>query len=100
MLAAWFGGRFERGPGYCYLTAKRLNGVAETKKTVDVMNIAAWNPVLFRLNNDRIILYFKLGSEIPNGTLNTYIQMMRARLGAARKNSVKGDIGGRGPVKK
>ncbi|MFR8404986.1 MAG: exo-alpha-sialidase, partial [Monoglobus pectinilyticus] len=66
VLAAWFGGRFEKDPDTAIWTAKRLNGVwQKPKKTVDVMNIAAWNPVLFRLNNDRIILYFKLGPEIP-----------------------------------
>ncbi|MCI5893110.1 MAG: exo-alpha-sialidase, partial [Clostridiales bacterium] len=46
-LAAWFGGRFEKDPDTAIWTARRISGVWEKpKKTVDVMNVAAWNPVL------------------------------------------------------
>lgn len=100
VLAAWFGGRFEKDPDTAIWTAKRLNGVwQKPKKTVDVMNIAAWNPVLFRLNNDRIILYFKLGPEIPKWHTEYVYSDDEGKTWSSPKELVKGDIGGRGPVK-
>jgi len=99
-LVAWFGGRFEKDPDTAIWTARRIDGVwQKPKKTVDVMNIAAWNPVLFRLNDDRIVLYYKIGAEIQKWYTEYVISEDEGATWSEPKELVKGDIGGRGPVK-
>lgn len=100
VIAAWFGGRFEKDPDTAIWTARRIDGVWEKPvKTVDVRNIAAWNPVLFRLNDGTVVLYFKIGETI--GTWHTeYVTSPDCGVTWSEPiELVKGDIGGRGPVK-
>lgn len=100
VVAAWFGGRFEKDPDTAIWTAKRINGVwQKPKKTVDVMNIAAWNPVLFRLNDGRIVLYFKIGAEIQKWHTEFVCSVDEGDTWSSPEELVEGDIGGRGPVK-
>ncbi|MCI5893526.1 MAG: exo-alpha-sialidase [Clostridiales bacterium] len=99
-LAAWFGGRFEKDPDTAIWTARRINGAWEKpRKTVDVVNIAAWNPVLFRLNDDRIVLYYKIGAEIQKWHTEYVISNDEAETWSDAHELITGDIGGRGPVK-
>lgn len=100
VIAAWFGGRFEKDPDTAIWTAKRINGVwQKPKKTVDVINIAAWNPVLFRLNDGKIVLYFKIGAEIQKWHTEFVCSVDDGDTWSSPQELVKGDIGGRGPVK-
>lgn len=100
VIAAWFGGRFEKDPDTAIWTAKRINGVwQKPKKTVDVMNIAAWNPVLFRLNDGKIVLYFKIGAEIQKWHTEFVCSVDEGDTWSSPGELVEGDIGGRGPVK-
>lgn len=100
VIAAWFGGRFEKDPDTAIWTAKRINGVwQKPKKTVDVMNIAAWNPVLFRLNDGKIVLFYKIGAEIQKWHTEFVCSVDEGDTWSSPGELVEGDIGGRGPVK-
>ncbi len=100
VIAAWFGGRFEKDPDTAIWTARRIDGVWEKPvRTVDVRNVAAWNPVLFRFNDTTVVLYFKIGETI--GTWHTeYVTSSDCGVTwSEAREVVKGDMGGRGPVK-
>ncbi|MBQ8300510.1 MAG: exo-alpha-sialidase [Clostridia bacterium] len=100
IITAWFGGRFEKDPDTAIWTAKKVNGVWQKPiKTVDVRNIAAWNPVLFKLNDGTVVLYFKIGETINTWHTEYVISVDNGETWGERTELVKGDIGGRGPVK-
>lgn len=100
VIVAWFGGRFEKDPDTAVWISKRYGGVwTKPKKLVDVLGIAAWNPVLFRLNNGDIVLYFKIGAEIRLWHTEYIVSSDEGESWSEPAELVKGDIGGRGPVK-
>ncbi len=100
VIAAWFGGRFEKDPDTAIWTAKRSNGVWEKpRKTVDIRNVAAWNPVLFLLNDGSVVLYYKIGETINTWHTEYIISNDNGETWSEPKELVEGDVGGRGPVK-
>lgn len=100
VLAAWFGGRFEKDPDTAVWIARRADGVwQKPQKLIDVVNIAAWNPVLFRLNDDSIVLYCKIGTEIQKWHTEYVRSYDEGKTWSEPKELVCGDVGGRGPVK-
>ncbi|MDF2157273.1 sialidase family protein [Algoriphagus sp. CAU 1675] len=67
ILAAWFGGTHERHPDVSIYTAQ-LNGEkwSEPKKAADGVEneqtrYPTWNPVLYRLDNGKTVLFYKIG---------------------------------------
>ncbi|MCE5345196.1 MAG: exo-alpha-sialidase [Bacteroidales bacterium] len=67
LLAAWFGGTHERHPDVCIYTSLYRDGkwgiperVADGAKN-DTLVFPCWNPVLFKRDNNDIILYYKVG---------------------------------------
>lgn len=65
ILAAWFGGSWEKGSDVAIWIARRIQGLWESpRKLVDVRGVAMWNPVLFRKADDSIILFYKVGEAI------------------------------------
>ncbi len=101
ILAAWFGGSWEKAPDTAIWTSVRRNGTwTEPRKTADARGIACWNPVLFEGADGRIILYYKVGAEIPEWkTFFTESFDGGESFGESRE-LVEGDVsGGRGPVK-
>lgn len=99
-IAAWFGGRFEKDPDTAIWTSRRINGKwSKPRKTVDVLNVAAWNPVLFRLNNGQIVLYYKIGAEIQKWHTEFILSDDEGESWSDTQELVSGDVGGRGPVK-
>lgn len=99
-LAAWFGGRFEKDPDTAIWISIRENGAwRKPRKLADVMNVAAWNPVLFRLNDGGIVLYYKIGAEIQKWHTEYVTSHDEGETWSAPKELVSGDVGGRGPVK-
>lgn len=100
VIAAWFGGRFEKDPDTAIWTAKRVDGVWQKPvKTVDIRNIAAWNPVLFGLDDGNIALYFKIGATIGGWHTEYVISKDNGETWSESQELVAGDVGGRGPVK-
>lgn len=100
VLAAWFGGRFEKDPDTAIWTAKRCGGTwRKPINTADVRNVAAWNPVLFVLNDATVVLYYKIGETIDSWHTEYITSTDNGETWSEPCELVKGDIGGRGPVK-
>ncbi len=59
---------------------------------------ACWNPVLLK-NGEKITLYYKLGKTIPKWRTMFKESFDGGKTWSEGKELVKGDIGGRGPVK-
>jgi predicted neuraminidase len=101
ILAAWFGGSWEKDPNVAIWAARRRNGVWQKPVMVaDTRGIALWNPVLFELTDKTIVLYYKEGATI-NEWRTLFIQSADGgETWTSPRELVKGDIsGGRGPVK-
>ncbi len=71
LLLAYFGGPHERHPEVCIYTSAYKNGNWSKPEKVadgivnDTLRYPTWNPVLFRENENRILLYYKVGPS-PN----------------------------------
>jgi alpha-L-fucosidase len=67
ILAAWFGGSFEKHPDVCIYAAFYNNGQWEKPSMVadgienQLIRNPCWNPVLFKRDNGDVILYYKVG---------------------------------------
>ena len=67
LLAAWFGGTYEKNPDVCIYLASNNNGrwsepimVADGVQN-DTLRYPCWNPVLFKRDNGDIVLFYKVG---------------------------------------
>ena len=64
-VAAWFGGTKEANPDVMIWSSVYRNGKWSAPRCLTAEEgIQHWNPVLFRLDNKRIRLYYKLGYPI------------------------------------
>jgi predicted neuraminidase len=100
VLASWFGGTHERHPDVAIWLSRRKDGQwSDPVKVADAENIPCWNPVLFKGNNEKLYLFYKVG-ENPQ---LWHTMVMTSDDGGYTwlqpKELVEGDIGGRGPVK-
>jgi predicted neuraminidase len=99
-LVAWFGGTEEKNPDVGIWMSKGVPG--KWSAPVEVAKIredAHWNPVLQKTADGKVILYFKVGKDVP--VWETWVQTSDDG-GATWSKAVelvKGDTGGRGPVK-
>ena len=65
VLAAWFGGSYEKCPDVGIWLARRVNGIWEDPVQVaKAEQTAHWNPVLFS-TNEGVRLVYKVGATIP-----------------------------------
>lgn len=101
ILAAWFAGSWEKGCDVAIWAARRRQGVWEQPRLVcDERGVATWNPVLFRGQDNRILLFYKAGAAISEW--KTYVAESRdeGETFSPPRELVAGDeTGGRGPVK-
>lgn len=100
ILAAWFGGSWEKGDDVAIWVSRRTDAWEMPKKAADVRGTAMWNPVLFQKTDGTVLLFYKVGEAIP--VWKTWV--MESRDGgvtfSAPRELVDGDeSGGRGPVK-
>ena len=100
IIAAWFAGTHEKHPDVAIWSARRENGKwSEPVKIADMEGVPCWNPVLFRGQQGRIFLYYKVGKTIPNWYTMYMVSEDNGCTWSEPKELVEGDIGGRGPVK-
>lgn len=99
-LVAWFGGTHEKHPDVG-IWMSRGNG-KEWSAPVEVAKVredAHWNPVLFKATANEITLYFKVGKTIDDWETWYMTSSDQGRTWTKPRELVKGDKGGRGPVR-
>ncbi len=103
LVCAWFGGTHEKAPDVGIWCARKLSardpGWTIPVKVAAREGIPCWNPVLFQRADGRLLLFYKIGAQIPDW--QTYVRESAdggATWGPERE-LVPGDTGGRGPVK-
>ncbi len=100
ILAAWFGGSWEKNPDVDIWTALRVNGVWEQPvRVASRRGIAMWNPVLFRREDGTILLFYKVGKTIPEWVTYYMESKDEGRSFSAPQALTQEGQGGRGPVK-
>lgn len=69
LVAAWFGGTYERNPDVCIYVSRKVNGKWTTPENVangiqnDTLRYPTWNPVLYQVPNGELQLYYKVGPK-------------------------------------
>ncbi len=99
-LIAWFGGTKEKDPDVGIWLSKGQPG--HWSAPVEVAKIredAHWNPVLQKTADGKVILYFKVGKEISHWETWVKTSDDGGATWSEAYELVKGDKGGRGPVK-
>lgn len=67
LVAAWFGGTRERNPDVCIYVSRFENGAWTEADEVangvqnDTLRYPTWNPVLFQMPGEELILFYKVG---------------------------------------
>ena len=100
ILTAWFGGSREGASDTgIYLSRRKKGGEFCIPEKMAGSTEAHWNPVLFSPDEKNIYLYYKVGMKIA--CWRTYIRISEdgGLTFGQEKELVKGDEGGRGPVK-
>lgn len=99
-VVAWFGGTEEKNDDVGIWMSKGKPG--QWTKPVELEKLRDdphWNPVLFNAPDGSVILYFKVGKEIPTWETWYTVSTDNANTWSEAKELVPGDRGGRGPVK-
>jgi len=96
LYAAWFGGTKEGKDDVGIWLAARENGAWSKPACMARGDVPHWNPVLFPFG-DSLFLYFKKGKKIHSWY--TCFRVLRHGEWSAPFPLVRGDLGGRGPVK-
>lgn len=101
VIAAWFGGSWEKAPDVAIWVSRRTpEGWEMPRKVADAPGVATWNPVLFRKEDGTIVLFYKVGETIPVWKTYYVESYDNGATFSEPKELVEGDTsGGRGPVK-
>lgn len=99
LLAAWFGGSAEGNGDVAIWMSKRTKEGFERPRMIAQSVEAHWNPVLFRLNESKIILFYKVGNNIGTWKTMYRISEDNGESFGEEQELVQGDEGGRGPVR-
>lgn len=100
VVAAWFAGKHEKADDVGIWLSRRVKGKwTPPARVAKIRQDPHWNPVLFESPSGKLILYFKVGKEIP--AWETWVQTSTdgGRSWSKATELVAGDHGGRGPVK-
>ena len=101
-LAAWFEGTKEGAPDVAIKGSRRRSGRWEPVRVLAKVNDDAphWNPVLWRADDGRIVLFFKVGRNCSDW--RTYVRESRdeGESWTPPRELIAGEVrGGRGPVR-
>ena len=101
-LAAWFEGTKEGAGDVAIKGSRRRNGRWEPVRVLAKVNDDAphWNPVLWRADDGRIVLFFKVGRNCSDW--RTYVRESRneGETWTPPRELIAGEVrGGRGPVR-
>ncbi|MBR4236310.1 MAG: exo-alpha-sialidase [Clostridia bacterium] len=101
MLAAYFAGTWEKAPDTAIWLSRRTSGGWHTpRKAADLQDVPMWNPVLMRIRDGHIRLFFKAGHEISAWQTWFMDSFDDGASFTSPRELVPGDeSGGRGPVK-
>jgi predicted neuraminidase len=100
VLAAWFEGAGEGSLDTAIWLARRVGSKwAERLKIADLGPIPHWNPVLFLPPGGAVHLFFKVGKRISEWQTWLVVSEDGGASWTAPRELVRGDRGGRGPVK-
>lgn len=100
MLLAWFSGSVEGNDDVAiYFSRKSAGYWSEPQKLEDHINLPHWNPVLFSLDANRQILFYKIGQKITEWQTYFCITEDKGKTFSTPRELVKGEVGGRGPVR-
>jgi predicted neuraminidase len=101
IIIAWFGGSWEKDSNVdIWMSKKKGDTWTRPKKVAETRGIALWNPVLFELEADEIVLYYKEGVTIPEWRTLYIISKDNGETWSEPRELVERDrMGGRGPVK-
>lgn len=99
-LCVWFGGTEEKNPDVGIWLSRFADGAwSAPTQVVKTGQTAHWNPVLFNDPKRGIFLFFKVGVDVPHWSTWWMPLDAAGKPLAAASELVKGDVGGRGPVK-
>ena len=100
ILLAWFSGSIEGNDDVKIYYSRKENGVWSSPISIeDNIKAPHWNPVLFSLTNETIILFYKVGKKIHEWQTYFCTSEDNGLTFSQPKQLVEGDIGGRGPVR-
>ena len=100
LICAWFGGTAEKDPDVGVWMSTYKNGAwSKPYRAAKVNDQAHWNPVLFRDSDDNIHHFFKVGVDEINWSTYWAQSSDNGVSWSEAVELVKGDVGGRGPVK-
>lgn len=98
-LAAWFGGTKEGNGDVAIWFTRGNEEHFEEPKILAQSEEAHWNPVLFRVDEKKIIIFYKVGNEISKWWTMYRVSEDNGETFGEEKELVPGDQGGRGPVR-
>lgn len=99
ILCAWFGGSKEGNDDVSIWMSKRKDNTWSIPVKVTNEKNVHWNPVLFQHKSDEIVLFYKVGKEISKWRTMIKISHDNGITWDKAYEMVKGDEGGRGPVR-
>lgn len=100
ILVAWFAGTEEGHADVDIWCSRRKQDKWEKPhKICSEEGLPHWNPVLFKGDNGMLYLYYKVGHTIPNWYTRVIESADNGLSWSEPRELVKGDLGGRGPVK-
>ena len=99
VLSAWFGGTQEGAVDVAIWGAVREKGFwSEPFRIADEEGLPHWNPVLFT-RGGKVYLFYKVGHKISEWYTRLTVSEDNGKTWSEPVELVKGDRGGRGPVK-
>lgn len=99
-VVAWFGGKEEKDDDVgIWVASGRPGKWSEPLEVAKIREDPHWNPVLHRAKDGKIYLFFKVGKEISHWESWVQVSEDDGATWSEAYEIVKGDRGGRGPVK-